>query len=218
MARMILSHSSIWFLGAIAAHSLCNILPLYFMEETDYSKWKTNVLWFLSFILFPLCLSSQAVFRFRAISACLWFESSGNAFSFSPWGNGREHLASHQCLMVTLGVSAAAPIQSISKKQNMLELVQPMASCPLPFTRCHTEETAERHSWVKMPQCACFRVGQTVKSHAQNCTLLSSSCQTKGTEPWVLAIEVLEHVCAMHVIAHQKWTVQKFRWDLWAHS
>lgn len=62
--------------------------------------------------------------------------------SLSLRGIVREHLASHQTFMITLGgVSAAVPIQSISKQPNMLHLLRSSLSC---LRRCHAAVTQRK--------------------------------------------------------------------------
>ena len=82
---------------------LCNILPLYFIEEVDILN--GSFVWVcIIHIIFCLVTSSKAT---RAIST--YCKSCGpsvvgiKTFCLLCREIGQEHLASHQCFIVTLG-------------------------------------------------------------------------------------------------------------------
>lgn len=121
------THSSNWFLGPVEPRivsylfiylilltlSLSSSSPLFYQDRW---VWCVFILHFASFS------ASQPVWSSRGVRIIVQWKY----IFLSSVRIGRAHLASNQCLMVTLGDGEADLIQSISNRQKRLEEVRPM--------------------------------------------------------------------------------------------
>lgn len=116
------THSSNWFLGPVEPQ-IGSYLFIYLFIAVD-----TLSVFFLPFILSRqmgvVCVYPSFCFFFSIAvlsSGGMRFTVQWKCIFLSPVRIGRAHLASNQCLMVTLGDDMAGLIQSISDWQNRLE-------------------------------------------------------------------------------------------------